>query len=67
MTTLEAIWRLRELTEDPDIGAAAVTALACVKAFDTDPRTLLAVIEAAKHGFEWRTASERDRQRYAQG
>lgn len=57
---------LREYATDDKLGPAANTALDCVTAFGADPRMLVAVIEAAAHGFDWRTASERNRQRYAQ-
>jgi hypothetical protein len=66
MTRADALVRLRDLTSDELIGPAANTALDCVVAFDADPKMMLAVIEAAATGFDWRTVAERDRQRYAQ-
>lgn len=43
---------LREFTldSDPQIAAAAATALRCVEAADADPRLMLLVIEAAVEG-----------------
>ena len=59
-----ALDELRKLTHHPEVGEAAQVAIYCVQHRGADPRTLLAVIEAAQHGWDLPTKAERDRQRY---
>ena len=63
---MNALDELRFLVADPDVGEAAEVALYCVQFHGADPRLMLAILKAAKEGFEARTKAERDRQRYAQ-